>query len=407
MWMGQYTSTVLGTWTIFTLRMAKSTRTLVGEERTQLTTVIQLYSMTKLVVAVAILQQVDKGTISLDDAALVETYAPELCKLPILTGFDDAGKPLYKDRITPITLRHLLTHTSGLGYDFLSMELTQWVQTTGAPGIWKNDAGIKGFEIPLLFEPGTKYAYSVGIDWAGIILERVTGETLDSYFQKNIFAPLGIKTISFIAPPEVQAKMQTMIGRNVTTDELQPSTGAKEVGTEIAQMSGGAGLVGTAKDYLRFLQGVLAGGTEKGSPIVSKTAFKTLFTDAFPKREENNSCHADLSMFMTAIGFTDPNNTANNGQNIGQSVGFALDTADSCFGRKAGTGTWLGAAKTYYWVDPASGVAVSVRCRFDADLQGLCGTQIINPGIASNLTFREPILDVYNKFERKLYNGLQ
>jgi len=314
--------------------------------------------MTKLVVVVSILQQVEKGVLSLDDAAQVEKYAPELLKLPILTGFDDAGKPTYTERKNPITLRMLLTHTAGLGYDFLSPELTRWRQATGHPAIWENEAGIKAYELPLLFEPGTKYAYSVAIDWAGIILERATGSTLEAYFKKNIFEPLGIKTISFLVDSEGEKRMQVMSGRDLQTDKLIPSPGARQQSTKIAQLSGGAGLVGTLKDYLRFLQGVLAGGSDKGSPIISKKSFDELFTSSLPKRGENNTCHADLTFIMAILGFSDP--ALVQSASFEQSVGFPINTADSANGRKAGTGSWLGAAKTYYWIDPATGIAVSV-----------------------------------------------
>jgi CubicO group peptidase (beta-lactamase class C family) len=313
--------------------------------------------MTKLVVVVSILQQVEKGVLSLDNSAQVEKFAPELYKLPLLTGFDQSDQPTYTERKNPITLRQLLAHTAGLGYDFISPDVARWIQTTGAPGVWTNDAGVKGFEIPLIFEPGTKFCYSFATDWAGIILERATGLTLDEYFKKNIFGPLGITSISFLIGPELETKMQAMSGRDLVSNALMPSPGCRQQGTQIVQQSGGAGLVGTAKDYLRFLQGVLSGGSEKGSPIISKRSFDELFNTSLPPRGENNTCHENVTFFMAVLGFSDPAIVAN--QAFEHSVGFAFNTADSCFGRKAGTGAHLGAAKTYYWIDPTTGIAVS------------------------------------------------
>jgi methyl acetate hydrolase len=324
--------------------------------------------MTKLVVVVAILQQVDAGVLSLDDAAQVEKYAPELVRLPILTGFDDASKPTYTERKNPITLRALLTHTAGLGYDFISPELMRWQDDTGAPGFWTNDAGVKGFELPLLYEPGTQYMYSIAIDWAGIILERATGLTLDEHFKKNIFGPLGINTITFLVGPEDEAKMQAMSGRDLQTDKLVPSAGCRQQSTKIAQQSGGAGLVGTAKDYLRFLQGILAGGSDKGSPIISKKSFDELFTTSLAPDSAANSAHVDLTFMMSILGFSHPSLTQS--ASFEQTVGFPINTIDSPFGRKAGTGSWLGAAKTYYWLDPATGVAVSAVVTSIANIAG-------------------------------------
>lgn len=309
--------------------------------------------MTKLVTSVAVLQLVDRGLVDLDDAELIERVCPELAALPILTGMD-GNKPITTPRTAPITLRRLLTHTSGLAYDFTSPLLEQWKKATNHPPHY----GVKGQKAycePLVFQPGEKWLYSIGIDWAGIVVERVSGQDLEAYFHEHIFGPLGLtpKDVSFI-PEDVHARIQQVCGRD-ENGKLKHTESLRPVGLDaesIGQLSGGGGLVGTAKAYMRFLQGILqreAGG------IVSERAFKTLFTDSL----ESGDVRKGLAAMTMRQTYHDPEHTANDGQYLGHSVGLVLSLKDSVNGRKKGSGCWDGAAKTQYWLDPATGIAVS------------------------------------------------
>lgn len=318
---------------------------------------LQLYSMTKLVTSVAVLQLVDRGLVDLDDTTLVEQHCPELAAMPILVGMDGTT-PVMKPRTQPYTVRKLLTHTSGLAYGFTSRTLGEWMQATGQPPHY-GIKGVRGFLEPPVFEPGSAWLYSIGIDWAGILVERVSGLDLEEYFHQNIFAPLGLtKTdITFIPTDDVRARMQQVCGRKEDgslehTKPMRPLDLNKDT---IGQLSGGGGLHGTARAYLRFLQGILQ--KEEGG-IISEAGLRELFTDSLPREKEE--VMQGLAKMTTRQAYHDPEHTANDAQYLGHSVGLVLSLKDSINGRREGSGCWDGAAKTQYWLDPKTGIAVSL-----------------------------------------------
>lgn len=320
----------------------------------------------------------EKGIVSLDDPAIIEKTLPELCQLPVLT-YTDAGEQLSK-RKNPITLRHLLTHTSGLAYGELDPILNRYMTEHKIPPALSLATGIEGFLLPLAFEPGTRWTYGLGIDWAGFLLERLTGEKLGDYFQKNIFAPLGIKSISFIPQPDLKNQMG-ITGRD-ENGKLIKSPGLRGLDPSTVQIhSGGGGLLGTGKDYLRFLQAVLASKQPGG--IISPESYKLLFTNQLPPREQGTKHYDDMKEFYDIWGTYDWNS------DIGWGLGFSVNGKDSKYGRKAGSGTWLGICKTEYWLDPATGIA------------GFCGTQILS------LVWPDAHAKVYTGFETAVYKALE
>ncbi|KAK5657264.1 hypothetical protein OQA88_3323 [Cercophora sp. LCS_1] len=153
-------------------------------------TVFALASMTKLLTCVAALQLVEAGAISLDDD--VAKLLPELAKKKILKGFDKKGRPVLKDRKKKITLRHLLTHSSGCGYTFLNDDLKTFVGGSAFPNATGSRTVGERFDFPLLFEPGEGWVYGCGIDWVGQLVERVSGIPLERYFQERILAKVDV-----------------------------------------------------------------------------------------------------------------------------------------------------------------------------------------------------------------------
>ncbi len=154
-------------------------------------------SMTKPVTSVAAMQLVEQGKLKLDEPA--STYIPELGKLDVLHGFDTAtGKPILKPATKPVTLRTLLTHTSGFAYDTWFADMLRWEKEAGV----SLPLGTVAPLTPLMFEPGTRWQYGTSADWSGRLVETVSGLTLEQYFQKNILGPLGMKDTSFIFPKE-------------------------------------------------------------------------------------------------------------------------------------------------------------------------------------------------------------
>ncbi|KAL1410426.1 hypothetical protein Q8F55_004437 [Vanrija albida] len=342
-------------------------------------TYLELYSQTKLVTAVAVLQLVDGGLVSLDDPAVVEKHAPELLAQAVLS-YDDEGNEVLTPLAAPITLRTLLTHTSGQVYGFESPLLAKWEAAHRPPSVLKADSGVGAYTRPFVFQPGTRWAYGIGVDWAGIVLERVTGQTLEQYFQEHVFAPLGISDLTFYITPENAGRFQTVQARDGDSFKPGASFRDKTPGVRYAQLSGGGGLVGTVKDYLRFLQAVL-GARDAPNAVVSAAAYKELFTDSLSD-EVRASLNARPDKALKQ--------RAGAGPALGWSVGLELDLLDGEFGRKRGSGYWGGAAKTGFWIDPASGVVAIVA------------TQILTPGALADLGFKK----VKDEFEREVYAGL-
>ncbi|TXT06177.1 hypothetical protein VHUM_03650 [Vanrija humicola] len=346
-------------------------------------TVMSYHSCTKLMTTTAVLQLVDAGVLSLCDPAVVERYAPELCALPILHGYSGDGEAILSERSTPLTLTHLLTHTSSMTYAFNNENTARWVAERGVPSYFEHGAGVAGFAVPLAFEPGSSWTYGMGIDWAGIIVERASGRTLEEYFAEHIWRPLGITSMTFLpsqAHLDRLQKVQTRDegGRLVPSAPLRPIV----ANPTIKQLAGGGGVMGTARDYLTFLRGILA----SGRPSSGTGATPALFSRAAFR--DVKAVYAALEKTTTTQGYHDPAHTANGAQGLGHSVGLVLNSADSVHGRRGGSGCWDGAAKTQYWIDPATGIA------------GICFTQLLTPN-------PDPFMGTYNRFERALYDALE
>jgi len=303
---------------------------------------------------------VERGEVDLDDKEVVHRACPELNKHGILAGFDAQDQPIMVPRKGKFTLKNLLAHTSGMSYPRLNPVLGKWQDVTGHPIFWTGT--IDAFNKPTLFEPGTRWQYGLGVDWAGIVLERVTKRSLEDIFQKDIFRPLGISSteLSFYPNPNTVPRIQTVCKRNDAGEIVHspPIVSPHRTPEEIGQLSGGGGLYGTTAAYLRFLRGVLASARGDGSGVLSKASYEKLFENCLPAPGENgNTCTEDIYIAAGEQVSNDPANV-----DLGRmehSVGFPMTTVDSPHGRRAGSGAWGGAGQTLFWIDPRSDLAVS------------------------------------------------
>lgn len=343
--------------------------------------------MTKFVTSLAALQLVEQGKLAIDDPAPIEKHLPELCAQKILTGFTEDGEPMLVDRKNPITLRHLLTHTSGMGYAFLRPDtLERYEKKEGLKGFLEANIGIEGYVRPLLFEPGTHYAYGTGVDWAGILVMRITGQTLDDYFHEHIFGPLGIgrEELTFLPTEQVKARLQTMTARAaVTQNQIVPHPGWRNVAKFTPEMiglqAGGAGMVGTLRAYLKFLAGILK--CQQPGGVITPETFELVFSDQMPEGQQPRK---DLADFLQFMGVTDSQQTEGK---VTHSLGLCYLANGSDDGPLPGSARWSGVAKTHYFVDPKAGIAA------------ICGTNIMEE-------VPKQFLEVYSKFQRTVYDNL-
>jgi CubicO group peptidase (beta-lactamase class C family) len=294
--------------------------------------------------------------VDLDDAELCERVLPELCAMPILERYD-GDEPVYSPRTEAITLRRLMTHTVGQSYGDAAQ--IRW-EKENLPISWRHaNAGVESFATPLMCQPGSRFAYGLAIDWVGILVSRVAGQSLEEFFAENIWTPLGLKSFTFLPTEAVRAKLmqccsRTREGKLIHIGQSE-KYGKDPLPHEIIVQSGGGGLYGTMKEYLVFLQNVLRCRDAPG--IISPATFRELFSDSLPPADGSHNCQKTLGSFLRMRGYPEKQYTS--GAKIGYSPGLCLNLAASENGRKAGSAFWFGAARSEYWMDPATGVIVS------------------------------------------------
>lgn len=305
-------------------------------------TVTWIASMTKAVTTAALLQLVEAGQVALDAPAA--TYVPDIGAVQVLHDFDAEGRPLTRRAARPVTVRHLLTHTAGYTYDFASSALRKYMKATGLPAT--NTGKLAALGAPLVGEPGEAFIYGISTDWAGRIVETVTGQPLETVFRDRIFAPLGMADSMFRLGPDQMARRATVHG--VTADGTYVPTDMVVV-QDPEFVSGGGGLYATAGDYLTFLRMILAGGTLNGARILSPESLAGLMTDQIP------------ALSVPALGLMSPMGPRSadffGGKPTGWTLGFQQNRLPTAEGRSAGSLSWAGFANTFYWIDPHKGLA--------------------------------------------------
>ena len=262
----------------------------------------------------------------------------------MLQGFDAAGAPKVRPATRPITLRHLITHTAGFVYDIWSPEMGRYMEKTGTPGIisCQNAA----LTLPLAFEPGEKWDYGIGIDWVGKAVERASGQTLGDYFAEHIFGPIGMKDTGFTLTPERRARLVGMHAR-AADGSLGPIP--FELPQEPEFQMGGGGLYGTAADYLAFEQLFLNEGCVGGRQVLRPETVSLMARNAIGDLE----VHA----LKTAIPAYSRDAEFFPGTVKKWSLGFMISTEAVPKGRSPGSLAWAGLGNTYFWIDPARGIA--------------------------------------------------
>jgi CubicO group peptidase (beta-lactamase class C family) len=272
-----------------------------------------------------------------------------------------------------ITLRHLLTHTAGLSYDNWNPRTRGYLEATGTPLIGSGKRA--ALSTPLAFEPGTDWEYSIGIDFAGLAVEAISGLSLDAYLRAHVTGPLGMHDTGFLPDAAQFARLASLQQR--APDGTLAALPMESPPSPPEFFGGGGGLYGTAPDYLRFLRMLLAGGTLDG--------VRVLRPETVALMGENHIGELAVRTLRTARPLNSNDFELGPGQKWGLS--FLIDTAPGPNGRSAGSLAWAGLCNTYYWVDPRQGVA------------GLLMTQV--------LPFGDPaVLDLFGLVERGAYASL-
>jgi CubicO group peptidase (beta-lactamase class C family) len=331
-----------------------------------LDSVFWIASMTKAITSVACMQLVEQGRIGLHQP--LGAIVPKLAEPQVLDGFDSGGQPRLRPAKREVTLHDLLTHTSGYVYEMWNANLGRYLRATGRPGM--ATGLIAAMDMPLAFDPGTRWEYGISTDWVGKTIEAVTGETLGAYVAEHITGPLGMADTVFGAP--VTDRLVTVHAR-MPDGGLRPGTSGRAGRPELE--SGGGGLYSTAPDYLRFLAALLLGGGPLLRPETVALMAQNQIGDLDVGRMESVMPAASNAVELFP------------GMAKGWGYGFLINTAEGHAGRSAGSLAWAGLPNCYYWLDLKRQVA------------GLTMMQILPFADAG-------ALDILDRFEAGIYAGL-
>ncbi|EXJ53307.1 beta-lactamase [Cladophialophora psammophila CBS 110553] len=337
---------------------AKGTTSVIPETARPMTedTTFWIASCTKLLTTISAMQCVEQSKLNLDDD--VSSILDEFKSPDILTGWNqDTGEPELRKATKKITLRQLLTHSSGMGYDFLSPDLLKWRQLRGEAGHPAEGEIRKQYLMPLLFEPGEGWNYSCSIDWAGKMVERVNGGMkLGQYMKKNIWDPLEMVSTGFRLHENERLRSRlcattarTPRGDLVSADPY-PNPNPKDD-------LGGGGLYASAQDYIKVLVSLLKNDGILLKPETVKLMFSPQLLD-----------EGSLVETVTAQGAGPMFRGGVDGRAWNFGLGGILnmeDVEDVC---KKGTMSWGGLPNLFWWIDPSAG-----NC-------GMYASQILPPG---------------------------
>lgn len=305
----------------------------------------RIASMTKPVASLALMQLVEQGRLGLGDPA--EKYLPELAGLKVLESFDEAsGAYRVRPASRPATVRHFLTHTSGLAYPFTS-------------ATWRDFKPLSGesypFGGPLLFDPGERWYYSTSTDVVGRLVEVLSGQKLEDYFRQHIFAPLRMDDTSYNVPeangPRLVAAQQRAGAHMDGAIELQKP----QPGLTIAAPIGGGGLASTASDYGRFVRMLLNGGALDGVRVIKAETVALM--------GQNHIGAISVPALKSALPRSADFTFIADGRDK-WGLGFLI-TVDQVPGKRSpGSLSWGGINNTFFWIDSTRGIAGVIMMQY-------------------------------------------
>jgi CubicO group peptidase (beta-lactamase class C family) len=319
----------------------------VDDERAlEKTDLFRIYSMSKPITAVALMQLYEQGKFHLND--LVTKYVPELKDMKVRQ--EDGA---LVDAESEITMHQLLTHTTGLGYGLNTLDATEKLYAEA--GLWES-ANLDEFaekvgKLPLRYQPGAQWHYSIAVDITGLVVQRLSGMPFDKYLQKNIFEPLAMVDTFFEVPADKLNRflpnhyLDPKTGK-LTTIEDTPGSAMRDYKT-VSLFSGGGGLVSSTMDYMRFCIALRNGGVLDGNRILGEKTIKYMTTN-----------HLPASLQATGSGEQPTISAAAKGFGFGLGFGVTLDPVLSGTVSSKGNYFWGGAAGTAFWIDPEEDIVV-------------------------------------------------
>src|SRR5579872_32587 len=301
----------------------------------QVDSVVWIASLTKAITGACAMQLVEQGKVSLDEP--IGKIVPNLGEAQVLDRIGPGGAVALRPPKRPITLRNLLTHTSGFVYNFWNEDMRRYMETTGVAGVGS------ALNAPLMFDPGARWEYGMGVDWVGKVIEALSGRRLGQYMRENLFDPLEMRDSGFILNSSRRERLAKVHQRTptglISTNAERPQQPDFE--------SGGGGLYSTVRDYLKFLQMILRDGEYKGHRILKPETVALMGQNAIGALDVQ-----PLKSAMPAI-----SNNVDFIRGMKWGLTFLINPLPLATGRSAGSLAWAGLPNCYYWIDKRNGIA--------------------------------------------------
>lgn len=349
---------------------ASGVRALGAPAKMTIDTVAWFASMTKAITGAAAMQLVERGKLWLDAPA--GKVIPFLNNPQVMEGFDANGKRKLRPAKGTITLRNLLTHSAGFSYEIWNPIAAKELESRGAGNVLSSTQA--SLERPLLRDPDTQWDYSPGIDWAGRMVEEISGQRLGDFMRENLFGPLGMNSVGFRLTAAHREKLSGMHAR------LPDGTAVPypmEIGQEGPLDMGGHGLYGTLPDYLRFTRMILGGGALDGARVLEARTVAQMSQNQMGAL--NVLPLPDSQPYSNAVDWWP-------GVNCKWGLSFMINEQRTPQGRSAGSLAWAGLANSYYWIDPVKKVT------------GALLTQIMP-------FYDGPVVELLSSFESAVYQA--
>ena len=323
---------------------AAGTREL-GQDRPIATdSVFAIFSTTKAITGVCIMQLVEERKIKLTDPA--SRYAPEIAELQVLDGFSADGQPRTRAPKRAITVNDLMLHTSGLCYEFFSADDLKYRTAKSIPTVVSSS--FDSIRTVLLHDPGEAWTYGCNIDWLGRIVEQQRGKRLGEVMKERIFEPLGMSDIGFTMSESMRARRVTIHDRaadgklTALPDLVLPDPPPMDMG--------GHGLYATVGEYMKFIRMVLNDGAGVNGRVLEAETVTQMAQDGL------SAMGLPVGGWKTSIPALSNDGEFFPGVDKGWAYTFMTNRERTPSGRSAGSLMWAGLANSYYWIDRKSGV---------------------------------------------------
>jgi CubicO group peptidase (beta-lactamase class C family) len=330
--------------------------------------------MTKPVTGAAMLMLYDEGKWKPSDP--IARHIPEFKNLKVYAGADATGSPILEAPAHEPTMGELMSHTAGFTYgqfgDTPVDKMYAASMPLGAPSL--QAFILRMSTLPLLYQPGTRWVYSVSVDIQGYLVEKLSGKTFPEFLRTRIFDPLGMKDTAFFVPAEKLPRLATLYSWSRSAGALAPVPRNPDVTRLPALPSGGGGLYSTAADYFRFAQMLLNGGELDGVRLLKASTVELMRTNVLSEQVLRSGSGISQARFSPAQGF-------------GFDVAVVLDPAGAK--RQVGKGSywWWGIGGTWFWNDPTNDLVMIGIIQRQGSVPGaLNHEEIAREAVAAALT---------------------